>query len=112
MAMGKRREERQAALFIATDGLAKSPGHPFYRKLNELLAEAEVDRWIERRCECSSERRSCTIGIPIRSISSGPAPGESASLVPRKWMAGLAVPDFSGGFITSRKMPLTLYALR
>jgi len=51
MAMGKRREERQEALFIATDGLAKSPGHPFYRKLNELLAEAEFDRWIEGRCE-------------------------------------------------------------
>jgi len=50
MAMGRRREERQAALFIATDGLAKSPGHPFYRKLNELLAEAGFDRWIEDRC--------------------------------------------------------------
>jgi transposase len=33
-----------------TDGLPKSPGHPFYRKLNELLAEAEFDRWIEGRC--------------------------------------------------------------
>ena len=51
MAMGRRREERQEALFIATDGLAKSPGHPFYRKLNELLAEASFDRWIEGRCE-------------------------------------------------------------
>src|SRR5271157_1676251 len=51
MAMGRRQKERQEALFIATDGLAKSSGHPFYRKLNELLAEAEFDRWIERRCE-------------------------------------------------------------
>jgi transposase len=50
MAMGKRRQ-RQEALFITADGLAKSPGHPFYRKLNELLAEAEFDCWIERRCE-------------------------------------------------------------
>jgi transposase len=33
------------------DGLPKSPGHPFYRKLNGLLAEAEFDRWIERRCQ-------------------------------------------------------------
>ena len=33
------------------DGLAASPGHPFYRKLNELLAQAGFDRWIERRCE-------------------------------------------------------------
>ena len=31
MAMGRRREERQEALFIATDGLPKSPGHPFIR---------------------------------------------------------------------------------
>jgi transposase len=51
MAMGRRGQERQEALFIAMDGLPKSPGHPFYRKLNELLAEAEFDRWVERRCE-------------------------------------------------------------
>jgi transposase len=50
MAMGKRRQ-RQEALFVMANGLPKSPGHPFYRKLNELLAEAEFDRWIERRCE-------------------------------------------------------------
>jgi len=51
MAMGRRRQERQEALFIATEGLSTSPGHPFYRKLNELLAEAGFDRWIEERCE-------------------------------------------------------------
>lgn len=51
MAMGRRRQERQEALFIATDGLGTSPGHPFYRKLNELLAQAGFDRWIEGRCE-------------------------------------------------------------
>ena len=50
MGMGRRRRERQEALSIATEGLAKSPGHPFYRKLNELLAEAGFDRWIEDRC--------------------------------------------------------------
>src|SRR5271155_2254951 len=50
MAMGKRKR-RQGALFLATEDLPKSAGHPFYRKLNELLAEAEFDRWIERRCE-------------------------------------------------------------
>jgi transposase len=50
MAMGKRRQ-RQEALFITSEGLSKSPGHPFYRKLNELLADAEFDGWIERRCE-------------------------------------------------------------
>lgn len=50
MAMGKRRQ-RQEALFITTEGLPKSASHPFYRKLNELLAEAKFDDWIERRCQ-------------------------------------------------------------
>jgi transposase len=51
MAMGKRRQERQESLFITTANLAQGLGHPFYRKLNELLAEARFDPWIERRCE-------------------------------------------------------------
>lgn len=50
MSMG-RRKRRQETLFVATANLARSAGHPFYRKLNELLAEAEFDRWIEGRCE-------------------------------------------------------------
>lgn len=50
MAMGKRKD-RQEALFITTDSLPKSLGHPFYVQLNRLLAEAGFDRWIERRCE-------------------------------------------------------------
>src|SRR5271168_4390773 len=51
MAMGRRPRERQEALFIASEGLGKSAGHPFYRKLNELLAEGGFDRWIEGRCQ-------------------------------------------------------------
>jgi transposase len=50
MAMGKR-QQRQESLFIMADGLPKSAGHPFYQKLNALLAEADFDRWIERRCQ-------------------------------------------------------------
>ena len=49
MAMGERKQ-RQEALFVMTEGLPKSAGHPFYQRLNALLAEAEFDRWIERRC--------------------------------------------------------------
>ena len=49
MAMGKRKP-RQESLFVSTDRLAPSAGHPFYQKLNALLAEAGFDRWIESRC--------------------------------------------------------------
>ncbi len=50
MAMGKRKQ-RQEALFVTANDLPKSAGHPFYTKLNQLLAEAKFDRWVERRCE-------------------------------------------------------------
>ncbi len=50
MAMGKRRR-RQESLFIMTEDLPRSDGHPFYQQLNALLAEADFDRWIEGRCQ-------------------------------------------------------------
>ncbi|HUQ68345.1 MAG TPA: transposase [Planctomycetaceae bacterium] len=50
MAMGRRKAERQAALFLPAGDLPKSPGHPFYQALNRLLAEADFDRWAEERC--------------------------------------------------------------
>ncbi|HEX4146336.1 MAG TPA: transposase [Pirellulales bacterium] len=49
MGMGKRKQ-RQESLFITADNLPRSDGHPFYQKLNSLLAEADFDRWIEARC--------------------------------------------------------------
>jgi len=49
MALGKRRPQQQD-LFVATADLPKSPGHPFYRRLNELLAEAGFDPWAEELC--------------------------------------------------------------
>ena len=50
MALGKRRGQQQS-LFITTSGLPKSPGHPFYRKLNELLKEIEFDIKAEALCK-------------------------------------------------------------
>jgi transposase len=49
MAMGKRRP-KQPDLFIPTADLPQAPGHPFYRQLNVLLAEAGFDRFVEDLC--------------------------------------------------------------
>jgi len=49
MAMGKR-QPKQPELFIATGNLPVSPGHPFYRKLNQVLAEAGFDAFVEKLC--------------------------------------------------------------
>jgi len=49
MAVGKRETEEQT-MWVATSDLPKSPGHPFYRKLNELLRESGFDRFCEELC--------------------------------------------------------------
>jgi hypothetical protein len=50
MAMGEGPADRQPALFVASGDLARSPGHPFYDRLNELLLENGFDAFVEDRC--------------------------------------------------------------
>ncbi len=49
MALGRRGEEQQGALWVAAERL-RSPGHPFYDALNRLLAEIDFDPRIEELC--------------------------------------------------------------
>ena len=49
MAMG-RREGDQASMWVATQNLARSPGHAFYDKLNEVLDAGGFDRFVEEQC--------------------------------------------------------------
>ncbi|MFL5863793.1 MAG: transposase [Solirubrobacteraceae bacterium] len=76
MAMGKRKP-RQESLFVATDQLSQSPGHPFYQRLNALLAEAGFDRWVEQRCREYYEqdeprgRKSIPPGVYFRMLFVG-----------------------------------------
>jgi transposase len=50
MAMGKRKR-RQEGMWLTASDLPKSPGHPFYQRLNRVLDEAGFDRFAEKRCE-------------------------------------------------------------
>jgi transposase len=47
----KRRKARQADLWVAAGELARSPGHPFYQRLNQLLGKHGFDGYVESRCE-------------------------------------------------------------
>jgi transposase len=50
MAMGTRKHrERQEPLWYGSE-LPQAPGHPFYKRLNELLEKADFDRFCEDRC--------------------------------------------------------------
>jgi len=50
MVMGKRKRHQQE-MWFATNELPKSPGHPFYQRLNAVLEEAGFDRFAEKSCE-------------------------------------------------------------
>jgi hypothetical protein len=63
MALGKHLDEQQA-MWVATTSLPKSPGHVFYRKLNELLAEADFDRTVEKLCRPYYHSHIGRPGIP------------------------------------------------
>ena len=51
MGMGTRQaQERQEEIWIANVELARSPGHPFYQRLNELLDGEKFDPFVEGLC--------------------------------------------------------------
>jgi transposase len=74
MALGKRKHQQQEA-WVATTDLPKSPGHPFYKKLNQLLAEAGFDEWLEALCapyySADRGRKSIPPGLYFRMILVG-----------------------------------------
>ena len=51
MAMGRRKKQRQEAFWIPADQVVGGPGHPFYRKLNEVFDSHGFDRFVEGLCE-------------------------------------------------------------
>ena len=78
MAMSKRSGgEKQEDIWIAHTELAVAPGHPFYKRLNELLEGAGVQRGARRNdCVPVSITRDwdghrCSLGIYFRALLIG-----------------------------------------
>jgi transposase len=64
MALGKRRTEQQDTMWIATADLPQGPGHPFYQRLNQLLAKHGFDAFVEDRCAKFYHESMGRPGIP------------------------------------------------
>lgn len=75
MSMKKRKGERQPDLWVATTELARSPGHPFYERLNRVLGEAGFDAFVEQECgrfySESNGRPSIPPGVYFRMLLIG-----------------------------------------
>ncbi len=48
--MGRKRKRPQDTMWVATSDLPKSPGHPFYQRLNQVLAANSFDAFVEAAC--------------------------------------------------------------
>lgn len=48
--MGKRKRDRQPAMWATTTDLPTAASHPFYRRLNQLLREHGFDDFVEAQC--------------------------------------------------------------
>lgn len=49
MAMGERKPVQESLFFVAAD-LPRTPAHPFYQKLNTILAEHGFDPFVQNIC--------------------------------------------------------------
>jgi transposase len=50
MAMGRKKKRAQDTMWVAARDLPKSPGHPFYKRLNQELAANSFDSFVEAAC--------------------------------------------------------------
>src|SRR5439155_2330279 len=50
MSMGKRKRDRQPAMWVTTTDLPTAASHPFYRRLNQLLREHGFDDFVAAQC--------------------------------------------------------------
>ena len=125
MALG-RRDGVEEGLWVPTTELPRSPGHPFYERVNRVLDEAGFDRFVEELCRphyaAVQGRPSIPPGTYFRMLMVGYFEGIdsqrgiawrcSDSLALREFLGlGMAerVPDHSSLTVIRQRLPLELH---
>lgn len=107
MSMGETPKNQQE-LWVATQDIPKSPGHPFYQKLNRVLAEAGFDRKIQEWCEpyyAKAGRPSIPPGVYFRMLLIGYFEGiDSQRGIAWRCRDSLSLKEFLG-FAVSESTP-------
>lgn len=109
MAMGRKRA-RQQALWIATEELARTGGHAFYGRVNQILEEHHFDAFVEEQCLgfYRSEvmgRPSIAPGVYFRMLMVGYFEGlDSERGIAWRCADSLSLRDFLG-YVLTQKTP-------
>lgn len=72
--MSSRNNPTERDLFVAATELPRSPGHPFYQKLNKLFAKHKFDAFLEEHCApyySEGGRPSIPPGVYFRMLFAG-----------------------------------------
>jgi transposase len=64
MAMGKRERDRQPTMWVATTDLPTAASHPFYARLNRMLAAQGFDDFAETACQSFYADKMGRPGLP------------------------------------------------
>lgn len=64
MAMGKRERDRQPPMWVATTDLPTAASHPFYARLNRMLADQGFDDFTEGACRAFYADKMGRPGLP------------------------------------------------
>jgi len=64
MAMGKRERDRQPTMWVATTDLPTAASHPFYARLNRMLADQGFDDFTETACQSFYADKMGRPGLP------------------------------------------------
>ena len=64
MALGNRKQEKQTSLWMETQKLVQTAGHPFYQKLDEVLQKYAFDEYAEKACAKFYAAKKGRPGIP------------------------------------------------
>lgn len=103
MAMGEKQGGQQE-MWVATHDIPKSPGHPFYQKLNQILGEAGFDQKVQEWCEpyyAKSGRPSIPPGVYFRMLFIGYFEGiNSQRGIAWRCRDSLSLKDFLGFAVT------------
>jgi len=106
MSMSRWDSDQQGEMWIPSEQMARSPGHPFYLKLNQVLREEDFDREIEELCAPyykEGGRPSIALGVYFRMLLAGYFEGiDSQRGIAWRCADSLSLREFLGLSLTER----------
>ena len=102
-----RKKPKQQALWVSAEEMARTAAHPYYGKVNEVLAEAGFDRAVERLCrryyKPTMGRPSLAPGVYFRMLLLGYMEGlDSERGIAWRVADSLSLRDFLGFSLAER----------